>query len=100
MNLFHPFTSFIFTLQEFARELRLLVDAMERMYDVEQQVETRRGWWKNLFRGIMNIPAIWTHTDEKGVKRGLRKSICERHSLDLDETRVQRRHSTHNQAAN
>ncbi|ESK83383.1 hypothetical protein Moror_15634 [Moniliophthora roreri MCA 2997] len=36
---------FIFTLQEFATELTLLVDAMERIYTIEQQRLTWRRWW-------------------------------------------------------
>ncbi|KAL1743411.1 Fusaric acid resistance protein-like-domain-containing protein [Schizophyllum fasciatum] len=37
---------FIFTLQEFANELTLLVDAMERIYTLEQQRLYRPAWWK------------------------------------------------------
>ncbi|KAF9258847.1 hypothetical protein L218DRAFT_974799 [Marasmius fiardii PR-910] len=37
---------FIFTLQEFSRELVSLVDAMERIYNFEQQRMTWARWWK------------------------------------------------------
>ncbi|KAJ7122055.1 Fusaric acid resistance protein-like-domain-containing protein [Mycena crocata] len=41
---------FIFTLQEFAEELVSLVDAMGRIYSLEQARANRVRWWTRLFR--------------------------------------------------
>ncbi|KAJ7141111.1 Fusaric acid resistance protein-like-domain-containing protein [Mycena epipterygia] len=41
---------FIFTLQEFAGELVSLVDAMGRIYSLEQARANRARWWTRLFR--------------------------------------------------
>ncbi|KAJ7467034.1 Fusaric acid resistance protein-like-domain-containing protein [Mycena latifolia] len=41
---------FIFTLQEFAGELVSLVDAMSRIYSLEQARANRARWWTRLFR--------------------------------------------------
>ncbi|KAJ6616683.1 hypothetical protein B0H10DRAFT_2036570 [Mycena sp. CBHHK59/15] len=41
---------FIFTLQEFAGELVSLVDAMGRIYSIEQAHANRTRWWTRLFR--------------------------------------------------
>ncbi|KDQ27334.1 hypothetical protein PLEOSDRAFT_1064671 [Pleurotus ostreatus PC15] len=46
---------FIFTLQEFARELVSLVDAMERIYSLEQERVHRGPWWKRIFSGIWGL---------------------------------------------
>nr|GAT47657.1 predicted protein [Mycena chlorophos] len=40
---------FIFTLQEFATELVSLVDAMKRIYSIEQAAANRTSWWQKLF---------------------------------------------------
>ncbi|KAF4597849.1 hypothetical protein EYR38_006240 [Pleurotus pulmonarius] len=46
---------FIFTLQEFARELVSLVDAMERIYSLEQERVHRGPWWKRILTGIWGL---------------------------------------------
>ncbi|KAJ3864197.1 Fusaric acid resistance protein-like-domain-containing protein [Lentinula novae-zelandiae] len=40
---------FIFTLQEFAREMTMLVDAMERIYAVEAERLTWSRWWGRVY---------------------------------------------------
>lgn len=60
--------SFIFTLQEFARELVSLVDAMERIYSLEQERVHRGPWWKRIFSGIWGL-----------LKRPFSKSKPKRH---------------------
>jgi len=47
------FHSFIFTLQEFSKELIFLVDAIERIYCYEQHMLRRNAWWFRL--------AVWIH---------------------------------------
>jgi hypothetical protein len=67
--------SFIFTLQEFARELISLVDAMERINLFEQQAASRSwwGWLRSLFPMtlIKNLP-----NGEKRESSGLKRRIC------------------------
>ncbi|KAJ7590150.1 Fusaric acid resistance protein-like-domain-containing protein [Mycena floridula] len=50
---------FIFTLQEFARELVSLIDAMERIYTIEQERLSWLGWLQQLFlaswQGLKNV---------------------------------------------
>ncbi|KAL1695057.1 hypothetical protein GGG16DRAFT_86754 [Schizophyllum commune] len=73
---------FIFTLQEFANELVLLVDAMERIYTLEQQRLYRPAWWKRLF----NVKSWWRRLsswlnrehDRPGLKRRLSSYYNER----------------------
>ncbi|TFK74268.1 hypothetical protein BDN72DRAFT_760046 [Pluteus cervinus] len=43
---------FIFTLQEFSRELASLVDAMGRVYAYEQQRVNSFGWWRRALRSL------------------------------------------------
>ncbi|KAK7448857.1 hypothetical protein VKT23_013587 [Stygiomarasmius scandens] len=52
---------FIFTLQEFAEELVLLVDAMERIYAIEHQRLTWWGWWSKLWAATKRKAAgLWS----------------------------------------
>ncbi|TFK44661.1 Fusaric acid resistance protein-like-domain-containing protein [Crucibulum laeve] len=46
---------FIFTLQEFSRELVSLVDAMERIYTYEQGYAKRRSWWTRIASSCLFI---------------------------------------------
>ncbi|KAF8134727.1 Fusaric acid resistance protein-like-domain-containing protein [Mycena galopus ATCC 62051] len=48
---------FIFTLQEFATELVSLVDAMGRIYSIEQLRASRARWWTRIFR--------WSHRNPR-----------------------------------
>lgn len=74
-------SSFIFTLQEFARELVSLVDAMERIYSLEQERVHRGPWWKRIFTGIWGLIKR-PFTKSKRSRRppnehpSLRRSIC------------------------
>ena len=53
-------SSFIFTLQEFARELVSLVDAMGRIYAAER-ANAARGWWfQRIPKALFDrIRALW-----------------------------------------
>ncbi|KAF5337644.1 hypothetical protein D9758_013030 [Tetrapyrgos nigripes] len=52
---------FIFTLQEFAQELILLVDAMERIYAIERQSLTWSRWWAKLWAATkMKFVGMWS----------------------------------------
>ncbi|KAJ8508004.1 hypothetical protein ONZ45_g9692 [Pleurotus djamor] len=53
---------FIFTLQEFARELVSLVDAMERIYSLEQERVHRGTWFTRIFS------ALWTSIKQPFLK--------------------------------
>ncbi|KAL0956925.1 hypothetical protein HGRIS_003029 [Hohenbuehelia grisea] len=46
---------FIFTLQEFSRELVSLVDAMERIYSLEQERVNRGPWWQRWFTSFVSL---------------------------------------------
>ncbi|KAF9063974.1 Fusaric acid resistance protein-like-domain-containing protein [Rhodocollybia butyracea] len=68
---------FIFTLQEFAREMAMLVDAMERIYAIEQERLTWSRWTSRLYDAVKKS---WTtgRLDGSGPnvkKGGLRKRI-------------------------
>ncbi|KAF7325068.1 ArAE-2 domain-containing protein [Mycena kentingensis (nom. inval.)] len=52
---------FIFTLQEFAGELVSLVDAMRRIYALEQARTNRAGWWQRLLRRV----SPWSRSHRK-----------------------------------
>ncbi|THU95504.1 hypothetical protein K435DRAFT_723585 [Dendrothele bispora CBS 962.96] len=75
---------FIFTLQEFAEELVLLVDAMERIYAIEQQRLTWRRWWSKLWdatrRKTYGLWSAWrvkkyTGNGRPSRKGGLRRKL-------------------------
>ncbi|KAF8906572.1 Fusaric acid resistance protein-like-domain-containing protein [Gymnopilus junonius] len=51
---------FIFTLQEFAKELMLLVDAIERIYSYEQHVLHRPSWWTKLSSLLQSSAAYFS----------------------------------------
>ncbi|KAJ8078011.1 hypothetical protein PM082_000213 [Marasmius tenuissimus] len=77
---------FIFTLQEFSRELTSLVDAMERIYTIEQQRLTWSRWWARMCTVSMNcvkgISRLWRKEDATARKRsksrvGLRKRLSQ-----------------------
>jgi len=91
--------SFIFTLQEFAQELILLVDIMSQLYDAEQEAQHYRGPWgwlqKTVNRIVRTIRATFllrkpesTRSASGGTKQGVRKTLrrrfCESHHLGLD----------------
>jgi hypothetical protein len=83
--------SFIFTLQEFARELASLVDAMGRIYTIEQERVNRGAWWMRTCRGVGDrlryFKAWWVSAKaEGGVNRkkpGLKRSLCTSIKLTL-----------------
>jgi hypothetical protein len=74
--------SFIFTLQEFAQELVSLVDAMGRIYTIEQHKATRYTWgWGAFVEGYGSIISflrrLWiTGKPGKSERRGLQRRIC------------------------
>jgi hypothetical protein len=72
--------SFIFTLQEFARELVSLIDAMERVYSIEQERLSRVGWLKQFFlNGTRNLKfcGFWLDlAHDKHERRRLQRSLC------------------------
>jgi hypothetical protein len=91
--------SFIFTLQEFAQELILLVDIMSQLYDAEQEAQLYRGPWgwlqKTVNRIVRTIRGVFLlgkresmRTASSGTKQGVRKTLrrkfCESHHLCLD----------------
>ena len=91
-------TSFIFTLQEFAQELILLVDIMSQLYDAEQEAQRYRGPWgwlqKTVNRVGRTIRTIFplrkresmrraSSGTKQGVRKTLRRKFCESHHLVL-----------------
>ena len=89
--------SFIFTLQEFAQELILLVDIMGQLYDAEQEAQRYRGPWgwlqKTVNRVVRTVRPIFVLRKGKpmrrpgakqGVRKTLRRKFCELHRLGLD----------------
>ncbi|KAF8070185.1 hypothetical protein FPV67DRAFT_1486576 [Lyophyllum atratum] len=46
---------FIFTLQEYAREMVSLIDAMGRIYRYEQDRAQRGQWWKRIYQGFCHL---------------------------------------------
>ncbi|KAG7098252.1 hypothetical protein E1B28_000214 [Marasmius oreades] len=71
---------FIFTLQEFSRELVSLVDAMERIYAVEQQRTMWSRWWGRLYTGFVGgIRGLW-----RGDRRRRRRRAGNRNSSDVN----------------
>lgn len=72
--------SFIFTLQEFARELLSLVDAMERIYTFEQARLVQRSFWRKAFVRIAHTLHGIRHWGKSGKSSqggsGLRRSLC------------------------
>lgn len=89
----------MFTLQEFAQELILLVDIMGQLYDAEQEAQRYRGPWgwlrKTVNRAIQTVrtsfvlrkhdmtrrPGFGT---KQGVRKTLRRKFCESCRLCLD----------------
>jgi hypothetical protein len=91
--------SFIFTLQEFAQELILLVDIMSQIYDAEQEAQRYRGPWgwlqKTVNRTVQTIRTVFvlgkresmrraSFGPKQGVRKTLRRKFCESHHLCLD----------------
>jgi len=70
-------SSFIFTLQEFSRELVSLVDAMRRIYMIEQSRPTWFGWIRKLGTLLVRKPGSRRETIYKRPTQGLQKRICE-----------------------
>ncbi|KAF4621168.1 hypothetical protein D9613_000656 [Agrocybe pediades] len=71
--------SFIFTLQEFAKEVISLVDSIERIYYYEQRMLNRRPWWSRL---LSWMDQLWANlrkakSHDRAARRGLsfRKSL-------------------------
>ena len=92
--------SFIFTLQEFAQELMLLVDIMGQLHDAEQEAQRYRGPWgwlqKTVNRVAHTIRPIFLRGKREsvrgpsfGTKQGMRKTLrrkfCESRHLGLDQ---------------
>jgi hypothetical protein len=78
--------SFIFTMQEFAGELVSLVDAMGRIYSLEQARANRARWWTRIFRcwSRREKPRLGTSTPRSSRPRnrkeeptGLRRRFCQ-----------------------
>ncbi|KAL6303505.1 Fusaric acid resistance protein-like-domain-containing protein [Sparassis latifolia] len=61
---------FIFTLQEFAKELLSLVDAMGRICTIESARAARGSWWKRLKNGVGSMCS--------GFRRGARHNAREK----------------------
>ncbi|OBZ71051.1 Uncharacterized protein C26F1.08c [Grifola frondosa] len=68
---------FIFTLQEFAKELISLVDAMGRICGIERANARHRGWRERMKRAIKSIRSKLTRGGKKSETRrkGLRESL-------------------------
>ncbi|KDQ55716.1 hypothetical protein JAAARDRAFT_327588 [Jaapia argillacea MUCL 33604] len=66
---------FIFTLQEFARELLSLVDAMSRIYTSEREILDRGSWWKRFIGCIGSRMRSRRSTFEKRKGTGLRRRL-------------------------
>ncbi|THH31394.1 hypothetical protein EUX98_g2773 [Antrodiella citrinella] len=54
------FLVFIFTLQEFAKELISLVDAMSRICNIRRLEAEKRGWWHNLTARVARFRVKFT----------------------------------------
>ncbi|KAG6842094.1 hypothetical protein C0991_002748 [Blastosporella zonata] len=61
LNHLKTMPSFIFTLQEFAREVVSLVDAMGRIYHYEQDCISRGRWWKHIRHPFPSFPKVQPH---------------------------------------
>ena len=70
------FYSFIFTLQEFAKELISLVDAIERIYCYERQLLLRDSLWIRLFTRIKLGFVTLFNITKYNKNMGLRKRLC------------------------
>src|SRR3984957_9844841 len=70
--------SFIFTLQEFARELVSLVDAMGRIYFIEQRRAKRgwRAWWDRRRDSLQDGPLNYRKKSSGTEKGKLKHHIC------------------------
>ncbi|KAJ3971160.1 hypothetical protein EV361DRAFT_239231 [Lentinula raphanica] len=76
---------FIFTLQEFAREMTMLVDAMERIYAVEAETLTWSRWWGRVYdafkkswskrKSVSKRPANSNSTKDGGLRKRLSRII-------------------------
>ncbi|KAI0929858.1 hypothetical protein AcV5_006710 [Taiwanofungus camphoratus] len=68
---------FIFTLQEFAKELVSLVDAMQRICNIEKAHAARQGVWKRLASISCSICSRYRHSRprEKHQAGGIRKRL-------------------------
>ncbi|OCH91682.1 hypothetical protein OBBRIDRAFT_728270 [Obba rivulosa] len=66
---------FIFTLQEFTKELISLVDAVGRICSIERAKANRRGFWKRLKSLVPRIPSSWKRLTrrEKRKQSGLHR---------------------------
>lgn len=74
---------FIFTLQEFAKELISLVDAIERIYCYEQHILLRNSWWIRFFtrikRGFVTMFSITKYNKGLGIRKRLSASMIPPH---------------------
>jgi hypothetical protein len=70
------FYSFIFTLQEFAKELISLVDIIERIYCYERQILFRDSWWIRLFTRIKHGFVTLFNITKYNKNMGIRKRLC------------------------
>ncbi|KAJ3996784.1 Fusaric acid resistance protein-like-domain-containing protein [Lentinula boryana] len=65
---------FIFTLQEFAREMAMLVDAMERIYAVEAERLTWSRWWSRPRPFRPSFPKVTPHAPDT-IQTPARKNL-------------------------
>ena len=70
------FYSFIFTLQEFAKEIISLVDAIERIYCYERQILLRDSWWIRLFTRIKRSFVTLFNITKYNKNMGIRRRLC------------------------
>ncbi|KAJ3749643.1 Fusaric acid resistance protein-like-domain-containing protein [Lentinula detonsa] len=64
---------FIFTLQEFAREMTMLVDAMERIYAVEAERLTWSRWWSRVYDACKNNWSKWRSMRKRSARSNSKK---------------------------
>ncbi|CAL1706087.1 unnamed protein product [Somion occarium] len=70
---------FIFTLQEFAKELVSLVDAMGRICSIQRAEAEQRSWWASLIRPITLVcNKLVTKTRSSGSRPRLEKGLLRR----------------------
>ncbi|KAG5735641.1 hypothetical protein E4T56_gene6971 [Termitomyces sp. T112] len=66
---------FIFTLQEFAREVVSLIDAMRRIYRYEKDCMNRGRWWERIYRDVRNRLSRPSLVPKPSLKRTLSSYI-------------------------
>lgn len=71
------FYSFIFTLQEFAKELISLVDAIERIYCYERKLLLRDWWWMRFFTRVKRgFAVMFNIAGNNNNSLSIRKRLC------------------------